>query len=167
MKLISLSTLGFVLADSGVRSEFNSIYGPNAMKKREHQSRKMGYEDIGSNMQARKGNSLCSLRSNDPQFQCCDGVEISCFGCNGVLLDQGQQCDDQTNDQSFEQNRVRGRPHLAKKWKKITEKWYKRNENMTKNPCVFDSRSFDMTISDPTDSCQVSFNNMEFYDIIS
>ena len=68
----------------------------------------------------------------------------------------------------FEQNRVEGRPHLEMRWKKITEKWHKRNEDMTrphsKNSasCVFDGRSFDMTITDPTDSCQVSFKNMDF-----
>ena len=90
MKLISLSTVGIVLADSGLRSELTSIYGSKAMIKREQQSRKMGYEQIGSNMQARKGNSLCSLRSKNPQFQCCDGVDFDCFGCNAVLLDQGQ-----------------------------------------------------------------------------
>ena len=93
MKLINLSTVGVVLADSGMRSELTSIYGLKAMKERENQSRKMGDGEIGSSMQARKGNALCSLRSNIPQLQCCDGVEITCYGCNGVLLDQGQQCD--------------------------------------------------------------------------
>ena len=68
----------------------------------------------------------------------------------------------------FEKNRVEGRPHLEMRWTKITEKWHKRNEDMTRPhskssaSCLFDGRSFDMTLTDLTDSCQVSFSNMDF-----
>ena len=65
----------------------------------------------------------------------------------------------------FEQNRASGHPELERKWKNITQKWYKQNKKMTKlknansSLCIFDGRSFDMTISDTDDACQVSFNN--------
>ena len=65
------------------------------MRKREKMSRKMGYGDVGS-LTARQGSSLCSLRSTDPKFQCCDGVDLQCYGCNEKLLAQGEKCDDQT-----------------------------------------------------------------------
>ena len=69
--------------------------GSRMMRKREKMSRKMGYGDVGSLM-ARQGSSLCSLRSTDPKFQCCDGVDLQCYGCNQKLLSQGEKCDDQT-----------------------------------------------------------------------
>ena len=258
MKLISLSAVGLVLAETGLRSKLTSTYGSKAMIKREKRSRKMSYGEIGSMMQARRGNSLCSLRSNDPRLQCCDGIDIDCFGCNGLLLDQGQQCDDQptknykqanyrdcwcdaacmlfenccddhavtcrrlypgsptttstTSTKSsttttstttsttsttststtmetsiattitpatsevntaplslmnnlemvFENNRIRGRPHLEIKWLKLTKKWYKRHQKMTQASCIFENRSFEMNFSDPTDSCQVN----ELFDLI-
>ena len=55
----------------------------------------MGYGDVGS-LTARQGSSLCSLRSTDPKFQCCDNVDLQCYGCNQNLLAQGEKCDDQT-----------------------------------------------------------------------
>ena len=69
--------------------------GSRMMRKREKMSRKMGYGEVGSLM-ARQGSSLCSLRSTDPKFQCCDGVDLQCYGCNQKLLSQGEKCDDQT-----------------------------------------------------------------------
>lgn len=257
MKLISLSAVGVVLAETGPRSKLTSTYGSKAMIKREKRSRK-SYGEIGSTMKARRDNSLCSLRSNDPRLQCCDGIDIDCFGCNGLLLDQGQQCDDQPTknyeqanyrdcwcdaacmlfenccddhavtcrrlypgastttsttstttsttttsattsttsttststtmetsittsitpaasdvntapltlmdnlEMVFEKNRVRGRPHLERKWMKITKKWYKRHQKMTQASCIFENRSFEMNFSDPTDSCQVN----ELFDLI-
>ena len=106
MKLISLLAVGLSMSDgpfgvsansdSGLKSELTSTFGSKNIRKREKQSRKMGYGEIGSLMDARQGNSLCSLRSKDPQFQCCDGVDLQCYGCNQFLLDKGQKCDDQT-----------------------------------------------------------------------
>merc|ERR1711911_541217 len=97
MKLISLLSVAVGVMGSGtLRSELTSSFGSKNIRKREKQSRKMGYGEIGSLMEARQGNSLCSLRSNDPQFQCCDGVDLQCYGCNQHLLNKGQKRDDQT-----------------------------------------------------------------------
>ena len=56
----------------------------------------------------------------------------------------------------------RGRPNLVKKWTAITQKWTDRYANLTSSgfaygndPCVFDGRTFDMTI-DTRNACRVS-----------
>ena len=68
----------------------------------------------------------------------------------------------------FKQNKVKKRPNLEKKWKRITQKWYNRHAELTQagdgysTPCVFDGKSFDMIISDPSDSCRVSSNKLYY-----
>ena len=54
---------------------------------------------------ARSGTSLCSLRSPSKPDQCCEGINLECFGCNPVLLSDGQKCVDQTTNSAFEQRR--------------------------------------------------------------
>ena len=256
MKVSSLAAVEVVLAQNELNfnmtqleSNLTSMYGTKIMKMRENQSRDMGYGETGSLKQVRKGNSLCSLRSDYSTLQCCDGVDPECYGCNLDLLIEGQACDDQPTsaeitsagdhfrdcfcDEScllfgdccddhfitcqsfvvcgclntafststtakpstitstktsttathtdkalftlldnlkiiFKQNKVKKRPNLEKKWKRITQKWYNRHAELTKagdgysTPCVFDGKSFDMTISDPTDSCRVSSNKLYY-----
>ena len=84
LNLVSLVLAGSVIGDDS-----------RMLRKREKMSRKMGYGDVGS-LTARQGTSLCSLRSTDPKFQCCDNVDLQCYGCNQNLLAQGEKCDDQT-----------------------------------------------------------------------
>ena len=62
----------------------------------------------------------------------------------------------------FKKNKTGGRPHLEKKWTAITKKWSNQYENLISSghaygndPCVFDGRTFDMTIN-TDDACQVS-----------
>ena len=61
---------------------------------------------IGANGSAvRQGNSLCSLRSISKADQCCDGVDLECFGCNPLLFTNGQLCEDQTTNHAFAERR--------------------------------------------------------------
>ena len=53
-------------------------------------------KQIGSALSERQATSLCSLRPNENQ--CCEDFDGSCYGCNPVLLEQGQTCE---NQQSF------------------------------------------------------------------
>ena len=95
---MKLNIVSLLVAADGFRTvaaDDDGSAGSRMLRKREKMSRKMGYGDVGSLM-ARQGSSLCSLRSTDPKFQCCDGVDLQCYGCNANLLDQGQKCDDQT-----------------------------------------------------------------------
>ena len=84
LNFVSLVLAGSVIGDDS-----------RMLRKREKMSRKMGYGDVGS-LTARQGTSLCSLRSTDPKFQCCDNVDLQCYGCNQNLLAQGEKFDDQT-----------------------------------------------------------------------
>ena len=43
-------------------------------------------------------------RSPLKEVQCCEGVDLECFGCNPVLFAQGQSCDKQTTKQPNKQN---------------------------------------------------------------
>ena len=95
---MKLNLVSLLVAANGFRTvaaDDDGSAGSRMLRKREKMSRKMGYGDVGSLM-ARQGSSLCSLRSTDPKFQCCDGVDLQCYGCNKNLLAQGQKCDDQT-----------------------------------------------------------------------
>ena len=62
----------------------------------------------------------------------------------------------------FKNNKEGGRPHLERKWTAITQKWNDRYANLTvsgsaygNDPCVFDGRTFDMTIN-TNNACRVS-----------
>ena len=90
LNIVSLLVAGSLAPGSAIGDDSSRM-----MRKREKMSRKMGYGDVGS-LTARQGSSLCSLRSTDPKFQCCDGVDLQCYGCNEKLLAQGEKCDDQT-----------------------------------------------------------------------
>merc|ERR1712227_361163 len=43
----------------------------------------------------RRGSASCALRGDNPLEQCCDGVNLQCFGCSEALLDQNMKCANQ------------------------------------------------------------------------
>ena len=69
LNIVSLLVAGSLAPGSAIGDD------SRMMRKREKMSRKMGYGDVGS-LTARQGSSLCSLRSTDPKFQCCDNVSV-------------------------------------------------------------------------------------------
>ena len=46
----------------------------------------------------RKGDSLCGLRPSG----CCQGVDLTCFGCHPELLDMGIPCEQQSVHEKYQ-----------------------------------------------------------------
>jgi len=45
---------------------------------------------------SRAGTSSCGLRGNDVSEQCCNDVDLNCYGCHPTLMAMGIACDKQT-----------------------------------------------------------------------
>ena len=60
-----------------------------------YNQRKLASDQLLSDDQ-RAGTSSCGLRGNDVSEQCCNDVDLNCYGCHPTLLAMGIACEKQT-----------------------------------------------------------------------
>lgn len=90
MKIFLAIQVGAQMVNAG-RGTGSDITGSVLGQKREKVS-----QGLLANLDGRAGTSACALRGATPVEQCCDDVDLNCYGCHPTLLAMGIACIEQT-----------------------------------------------------------------------
>ena len=74
---------------------YGLLFFTNAQRNDVLNARKIASDSLLSD-DSRAGTSSCGLRGNDVSEQCCNDVDLNCYGCHPTLLAMGIECDKQT-----------------------------------------------------------------------